>query len=386
MRHKLNSIFRFSIILVIGIILHANVGYGLTYISLSHQPLISPDGKYLVMIKENRYVRGSEFSLNLWTMILEGEHFANDYALTPRYDEVVASPDSKIIAFVEYNMTTFYGVHFYLPEKGEVNSAQAYSVERVDSFQFSKDQKYYRFRNTLGHKFDTMKENLAAAILGPAWTIYDINEGLPANYNKENKVHWTKKEADKFTDWAPIKKPKVIPQFLTQPMPKITLETQDLMQWSPDSKYLYLFDKTGLWRCDVRNYYMPQWTKLVNVTDITRYELSPTGKHLVYEVLSDNPLEKTSGSPDPDGLENIVWLLDLEKINVETIESPLLLPGGNLWELDATEKITPQKIASGWGAKFHPNGNILFYANLKGPYRLILDTMELWNYHGTSQR
>ena len=365
--------------------MQVNVGHSLTYLGLSYNPLPSPDGKNLVMVAEDRYGdRGSEFSLHLCTMKLDGKVFFTQYALTPRYKEVVDSPDGKIIAFVEVNMVSTYGVHFYLPKEGNVDYAQAYYTGNIDRFQFSKDQKYYRYRQTSGHRFETLKENLGAAIRGPKWRINHTisRKGHGPVFKKDGNLSWTEEETNAFAEWAPIEKPKVVPQFLKQPMPKITQDTQDRMQWSPDSKYLYLFDKKGLWRCEVGNSHMPRWTKLVNAPGIVRFQLSSTGTALVYEVILKDPSERTSTVPDPGKMERVIWYLNLEKINVEMEDRPAEKPevSEGDWLLDATPLLSPQKIASGWGATFHPNGKILFYANLDGAHRLILPTMEFERY------
>ena len=388
MYHSLKYKIVYCLIIVLGILYIPIKANSVTYIGLSHRALISHDGRYIAIIVENRHVKGSEFSIHLWTfspLDPEGGYFANKYALTPRYKEIVTSPDNKIIAFVEHNMVTDYGIHFYFPENDKIKPSWHYSQSKVEHFQFSKDQKAFRFSINFHNKLDSLKENIGASLRGPIWIIKDM-ETLKMAEQKNGQVEWTKQGSDTFTEWTPIEKPEVVPQFLKQPMPKITLETQDKMQWSPNSKYLYLFDESGLWRCEVGNYYRPRWTKLVNEPDIIRFEVSPTNNYIVYETVCKDPSERISRYSDPHGLEGIIYRIDIESLNSKINESLLKRSDKVSWMMDTTHLISPEKIASGWGVSFHPGGNILLFSNISGTQKLFLDTMETKSYQRTGIR
>ena len=150
---------------------------------------------------------------------------------------------------------------------------------------------------------------------------------------KNGKYILSKKEQDKI-EWAPIERPKEIPAFLTQPVPKIQKEMQ--MQWAPDSKSLYLLDETGIWRSDIGKPFIYKWTQIVEVPSISRFQLSPKGKYLLYEAALENQEEHE------------IWVLRLESKS-------------------------SHKIGTGWAATFSHDGNTIFYGNFKGTHEVYLD-------------
>ena len=151
-------------------------------------------------------------------------------------------------------------------------------------------------------------------------------------------------------DWAPIEKPKEIPAFLTQRVPKIEKDTQ--MQWSPDSKSLYLVDETGLWRCDIGNPFVYQWTQIVKSPSIARFQISPIGTHVLYEVALKGREERA------------IWILSIEPGTT----TPLV--------------VEPRRIAKGWEATFNPEGKTIFYSSLEAFTEIYLDGKEhrAWDF------
>ena len=159
-------------------------------------------------------------------------------------------------------------------------------------------------------------------VINAQWTASGVNTG---------EFLFTKKEQDKI-EWAAIERPKEIPAFLTQPVPKIQKDTQ--MQWSPDSKSLYLLDEKGIWRSDIGKPFVYQWTLILEIPSILRFELSPNGTHLLYEVPLEVPHELTLEQQE----EREIWILNLESDS-------------------------PNKLGTGWASAFSHDGNTLFYGD-----------------------
>ncbi|RKU09256.1 hypothetical protein C6501_15605 [Candidatus Poribacteria bacterium] len=73
------------------------------YLGLKHPNAYSPDGEFVVMVVEDRYMNGSVFGLQL--LVLDPRSRTQNFgihALTPDYKEVVTIPDSNSIAFLQY--------------------------------------------------------------------------------------------------------------------------------------------------------------------------------------------------------------------------------------------------------------------------------------------
>ena len=221
-----------------------------------------------------------------------------------------------------------------------------------------------------------MSKKVSLVLQPPGWMIYKKDGDFTPN--KDGGLIFSKQEKEAFTEWAPIEKPKVIPKLFTQPMPKITLETQ--VQWSPDSKYIYVLDDTGIWRVKPIPTYFPMWTKVVNAKRVLRFRLSQTGNKLLYEITPDLKAQSdVEIRKDPHGLENEIWLVSLDPINVEKAfptKAEAIAARGPVWQLDVTTELSPRKIAKGWGASFNPYGKSVNYADLEGGKILNLETMK----------
>ena len=342
-------------LILIAIFIIPNVAHSLERIALTHHPLPSPDGEHLAVISERRYHHDkqdfsktrSECSVTLWTANRHDDFFIQ-YSLTPRILDVIRSPDGKVIAYLSLDLNLWYAICFYSPDRGE-----AYAVEycdtgsTIDKIQFSTDLEWIRYytRGRIDREtpvYDatpnlppskSIKQKLSDVINGQ-WTARGVHTG---------EYLFTKKEQDKI-EWAAIERPEEIPAFLTQPVPKIQKDTQ--MQWSPDSKSLYLVDEKGIWRSDIGKPFVYQWTLILESPSILRFQLSPNGTHLLYEVALETPYELTLEQQE----EHEIWILNLESGS-------------------------PNKLGKGWASTFSHDGNTLFYGNF--------DEFEEYNLDGT---
>lgn len=355
-----------------------------TYFSLKHPVSYSPDCLASVMIVEDRYVSGSLYCLTLLVVDpRDGTQNFGMYVLTPNYKEVVAIPGSTHFAYLQYDPLNAHSIHVFMPETGDQIDGITYgsSGRTITQLQASKDGKYLCFfLPHIPHPYasaSTKKEYQIRRHLQNldenGWNI-KIADGSHLSPEDQIKlILLSKAEKDAFTEWAPIEKPSVIPQIFTQPMPTITLDTK--VQWSPDSNYLYVSDDTGIWCVSLRTplpKYVPMWTKLVKAERIHRFQLSPTGTHLVYEVRPD--LTKRTDEEqkaDPFGLENEIWLVDLAPFFAKKPK-----PDPLEWESDVTEDLSPTKIAKGWGATFNPNGKSTIYSNTEETNIISLETLK----------
>ena len=307
-------------------------------VSLTHHPLPSPDGAHLVFISERRYNGNHEYTLSIRTARRGGD-FSIGYSLTPRIHDVIISPDRKIIAYLAQDVDYWFGIYFYY-----IDTDMAFGIEwsstgsKIEKFQFSKDQKYIRYYSIPSIPDDGSVETRISAFLvdklGGKWI------GMPLKPRKGESYIFSNEEHAKI-DWAPIEKPKEIPAFLTQRVPKIKKETQ--MQWSQDSKTLYLLDETGIWASSIGTPFIYQWNLIVRAPSISRFQLSPDGAHLLYEVASEGEEERT------------IWILDVKS------------------ELSNSSEGEPRNVAKGWAATFSHDGSSFFYANLEGFYEAFLD-------------
>ena len=175
-----------------------------------------------------------------------------------------------MIAYLALDIHSWYGIYFYYPDSGEVVGIEYSSTGSViKAIQLSTDLEYIRYYSEPDVDIDkpiydadpnlptkkSFKQLLVGAINGQ-WIAMALNP--PGGYL------FSKKEQDQI-DWAPIQRPKEIPAFLAQPVPKIQQDTQ--MQWAPDSKSLYLLDDQGIWRSDIgKQRYVYQWTQIVKKT------------------------------------------------------------------------------------------------------------------------
>ncbi len=345
------------------------------YLGLKHPTAYSPDGELVVMVVENKYMKGSVFGLQL--LVLDPRSRTQNFgihALTPEYKEVVTIPDSNNIAFLQYDPVEGYSVHLFMPDTLEQKRGLTFNTgNSIEQLQFSQDGQYYCYfmpftPHPLESKSTKMKAQVARVLQPPGWVIKKMEVGTIKT--KQKTLLFSKDEKESLTAWAPIEKPKVIPQLFTQTMPTITLDTQ--VQWSPDSKYIYVSDGTGIWRVSLIVEF-PMWIKIVNAERIHRFQLSPLGTQLVYEVRPDMeaPRKEDDERNDPLGLENDIWLVDIEPIRVEKKQ-----PTPLKWQQDITAEVTSRKVAKGWGATFNPNGKSIIYVNTQECNIISLETMK----------
>lgn len=357
------------------------------YLGLIHPLAFSPNGRYQVLISENRYHGGSEFSLRLAITENEGRNRFGGYCLTPRYLEVVAAPDGNI-SYVYSDSSSDYAVAMVLMDEVKIRPRMVSSEDPVEQLQFSKDgQHFCCFMTFEPHPFQPPEIKLEAKLSGffnPAgWMIYEKNGKFLQN--KKGGLIFSKEEKEAFTEWAPIEKPKVIPQLFTQPMPKITLETQ--VRWAPDSNYIYVSDETGVWRVTPYPTLCPIWTKIVNAPRISNLQISSTGKHLLYEVRPDlQTRADEENKEDPFGLHNEIWLVDIKTIiePIQLTREDVIAAKGDVWKLDITKELKSRIIATGWGATFNPSGKAINYANEEGHFLLDFETMKSVTMYPTS--
>ena len=354
------------------------------YFGLIHPPTFSPNGRYQVLISEDRYHGGSEFSLIFAITGNEGRKRSGNYCLTPRYLEVVAAPGGNI-SYMYSNSSIDYAVGMVLMgelkiiprDEVKIISRMATIDTPAEQLQFSKDGQHFCYFMTFKpHPFqppEIKREANLSRLFNPAgWMIYDENgEYL---LREKGGFIFSKEEKEAFTEWAPIDKPQVIPQLFTQPMPKITLETQ--VRWSPDSHYIYVSDETGIWRVAPYLPFCPMWTKIVNAPRISNLQISSTGKHLLYEVRPDLLTRSDEeNKEDPFGLHNEIGLVDIAFEPIRLTRTDVIAAKGDVWQLDITKELKPRIIAKGWGATFNPSGKVINYANEDGFFLLDIETL-----------
>ena len=376
MRHTI-TIMIYGVLLSLGLLIQSTEAKrpGVQYLGLTHQPHFSPDGRHNVVIVEDRYPGGSLFSLMFWTMDEEGFWHHNAYGLTPKYKEFVAVPDGRI-GFVRFDTVDRYVIQSYDPKEKKMLRPWDGASIKMKHLQFSKDMRSYCvFMDQTAHPLASLKTQIQKKIAPSGWHIYTKEEGMVRT--ETGSIFFKKGENEAFTEWAPIEKPKVIPQLFTQPMPKITLETQ--MRWAPDGNYIYVLDKTGIWRVTPYPTLCPMWTKIINAPRISNLQISSTGKHLLYEVRPDLLTRSDEeNKDDPFGLHNEIWLVDIETIikPIRPTREDAIAAKGDVWQLDISKELKPRIIAKGWGATFNPSGKAINYANEEGHFLLDFETLK----------
>lgn len=358
------------------------------YTGLVRKSHISPNGRLNAMIVEDKYPKGSEFSLQLVASAADGEFQLNSYSLTQRYDEFVLLPNGNI-AFIAFNAATDYTVQVYNPKKIAIDSPLEYEKMKIVQLQFSEDmQSFCYYSDFAAHPLASTKQKLAGMLQKKGWLI--IHKG-DFSFTKSGGLVFSDVEKEAFTEWTPIVRPKELPQIFTQPIPKIDLKTQ--IQWSSDNKYIYVLDKKALWRLSPGSVYFPRWTLVVKNTNIARFEISPNGKTLLYETHRDTKTKTTSEDflldlgfdnhlyklKDLYGLSRDIWLVDLTPINVDILpysQDELVLAGGPIWPLDVTKQISSRRITRGWGATFNPIGETIEVSTLVGHRVVNIKTLK----------
>ena len=337
---------RYLFIVLIGISTLFRIGHAEIRSGLAHRPLPSPDGEHMVFISEWRHNETQEYTLTLLTR-KKHDYYRTYYSLTPRIKEVILTPDGKTVAYLARDFCNAFGIYFYLSDE-DVSFGIDYGDphSKLEKVQFAKNQQYMRYyvKPFISHDGSTAEQIGAAiaTVIPGQWVAISLKNG---------QYIFSKKEQDKI-EWVPTEKPKEIPGFLTQPVPKIKKETQ--MQWAPDSKSLYLLDETGVWRSDIGKPFIYQWTQIVEMSSISRFQLSPKGTDLLYEVSSESQEERA------------IWILSVE----------LELPDSS------AEK--SGEVGKGWSATFSQDGDFVFYGNLSGFYQLNLKQMESRELRSTS--
>lgn len=388
---QMRYLFKLTIFLVIFIGLLPKVimaGKSAQYTGLVRKSHISPNGRLNAMIVEDKYPKGSEFSLQLVASAADGEFQLNSYSLTQRYDEFLLLPNGNI-AFIAFNAATDYTVQVYNPQKIAIDSPLEYERIKIVQLQFSKDmQSFCYYSDFAAHPMASTKQKLSGMLNKKGWSIRHKGD---FGYTESGGLVFSDVEKEAFTEWAPIVKPKELPQILSQPMPKINLETQ--IQWSFDNKYIYVLDETALWRLSPGSVYFPRWTQVVKNTNIARFEISPNGNTLLFETHRDTKTKTTSEDflldlgfdnylykmKDLYGLSRDIWLVDLTPINVDIppySQDELELAGGPIWPLDVTKQLSSRRIILGWGATFNPIGETIEVSTLAGHRVVNIKTLK----------
>ncbi len=389
MRYAFKFILCFTLIFV-GFLLQVNAeNKAAQYKGLCRKFHLSPDGRHNAIIVENKYPHGSEYSLHLITMNTTGYEILNDYSLTPRYSSVIQTPDGNI-AFVTFDTVEQYKVHTYNPKKLEIGHALEYADHQVKQIQFSKDMRTCGiYQDFSAHPLSSKKQKQSVAVnraffkRDGGWII--ITEGDYAK-TQIGDIIFSDKEKENYTEWAPIEKPKKIPEVFTQPMPIINLETQ--ISWSHDSNHIYVLDKKGIWRLSLGPIYFPIWTLLIKQENIIQFEPSPFGKMLLYKTIPD-PTDvdylitldfiKVNQLADPYALTFDIWLVSLMSLKDEIpnpTQEELILAGGPVWLLDATPHLSPRKLTRALEANFNPIGGTIEISTLIGQYGVEIKTLE----------
>ena len=337
---------RYLFIVLIGISTLFKIGHAEIRSGLAYRPLPSPDGEHMALISAWRHNETQEYTLTLLTR-KKHDYYRTYYSLTPRIKEVILAPDGETVAYLARDFCNAFGIYFYLPNKDvPFGIDRGSALSNLEKLQFAKNQEYMRYyvKPFISHDRSTA-ERIGAAIataISGQWVAMSLKNG---------QFIFSKKEQDKI-EWAPIEKPTEIPAFLTQPVPKIEKETQ--MQWTPDSKNLYLLDETGIWRSDIGKPFIHQWAQIVEAPSILQFQLSPKGTALLYEVSSENQEERA------------IWILSLEP------------------ELPDSSAEKPGEVGKGWSATFSQDGNFVFYGNSSGFYQFDLKQMESKELRSTS--
>lgn len=361
------------------------------YLRLVHQSHFSPNGRHNAVIVEDKYPGGSEFSLILLTMGKDGFTLLNSYCLTPRYDEFVLTPEGNI-AFVVFDTSDHYRVQVYNPNKIEFGNPLEYNTDKITQLQFSKDMRAFcYYSNFDAHPWASIQQKIENRLRPKGWLIFSEEEKRYLAFAKSGNAVFSKAEKETYTEWAPIKRPKKLPQLFTQPMPKIVLKTQ--IQWSPDSNYIYVLDETGIWQLELDAIYFPLWTKVVNSDTITRFQLPRIGTFLLYETIPDTnskgdddfliKLDDFSKGVydlrDPHKLTRDIWLVDTRAIDEEKKKptvAEIKAAQGPIWLLDATPILLPIKLTRGWGASFNPiSEKVISYSTFEGKHLLNLEKL-----------
>ena len=358
------------------------------YTGLFRKSHISPNGRLNALIVEDKYPKGSEFSLLLVASAADGEFQLNFYSLTPRYDEFLLLPNGNI-AFISFDTATHYIVQVYNPKEIAMDDPLEQESMKISQLQFSKDvQSFCYYSDFAAHPLASTKQKLANMLQKQGWLITPNGDFA---FTKSGGLVFSKKEKEAFTEWAPIVRPKELSQLFMQPMPIINLETQ--IQWSSDNKYIYVLDETALWRLTPGSIFFPRWTQVVKNTNIARFEISSNGETLLYETHRNSKTKATSDGflldfgfdndiyeiEDPYGLSRDIWLVDLTPINVDIpaySQDELVLAGGPIWPLDVTKQLNFSKITRGWGATFNPIGRTIEVSTFAGHRVVNIETLE----------
>ena len=385
-------LFKLSIFLVVFIGLLPKVimaDKSVQFNGLFRKSHISPNGRLNALIVEDKYPKGSEFSLLLVASAADGEFQLNFYSLTPRYDEFVLLSNGNI-AFIAFNTATHYTVQVYNPKKIEMSSPLEYESMKIEKLQFSKDLQSFCYHSDFAaHPLASTKQKLKTMLQKKGWLITHKGD---LGITESGGLIFSKDEKEALTEWAPVVRPKELPQIFTQPIPKINLETQ--IQWSSDNKYIYVLDDTALWHLSPGSVYFPRWTQVIKNTNIARFEISPNGQTLLYEIHRDTETKTTSEDflldlgefdnrlyrvKDVFGLSRDIWLADLTLINVDMpphSQDELVLAGGPIWPLDVTKQLSSRRITLGWGATFNPIGETIEVSTLVGHRVVNIKTLK----------
>lgn len=295
-------------------------------VGLLHNPRYSPDGEYLVFSAEHRYGKQSAYTLTVFANKQYGR-FGTVYSLTPEIVESVLSPDGTIVAYIAKDFTSWAGVYLYRVEHATAYGL-AWMTNRIDiaQLQFAHDQMHLRFRQ---------RSRLEPGAGGWAYLTLEGEElfdGHPA--------------APK-GPWAPATAVPSPPGFLTQEYPKIEEADPD-MQWSSEPGILFLRNAKGVWRCDVRTAFQPQWALLVEDADVVEFDVSPDGAKLLYQTVLPGEAE-------------------VHRIT--------------LYDSDSAARV---EIGMGWDAVFSAEGDAVFFSDLDALHEYTLEGVKVRRWAPTS--
>ncbi|MDA1192477.1 MAG: hypothetical protein O3A46_12440 [Candidatus Poribacteria bacterium] len=282
---------------------------------IPYRPSISPDGKHLVFVVEQRMSDDATYDLTLLTDRGEAGRFTTIYSLTPDVLEIINSSGGNYLAYLAYDITTSYGIYYYRPDQEVafgVNWSSSWT--RRSNLQFSTDQQYLRFL-----------EKPSGVFTSESWH-YVTNRGRDIFPN----------EPEPQGPWATPLEPTSVPDFLSSPQPEITQNTS--VAWAGSAEYVLTADSSGIWRCRVIPLFQPKWDMLVQNENIRSFDVSRDGTKIVYEFADHD---------NNEGLSTI--------------------------ELYDDQQHTITKIGQGWDPIFHMNDQSIFIGNLEGIHEFDLN-------------
>lgn len=305
-----------------------------------------------MMAAVSEYWRNDERRRTLTVYFLELPVKGSAFSLTEDYMEAVEGPDSSVLAYITRDSENWYQVYVLDTDKKEIpitdvdtgeekRVSAPFPIHAFDSLatrkdlRFSADGKFLSYKK--GHVKIPFRSRLEYA---------EVETGHFGAGDLEG--HWMKHrgiDVEKMT-WLPPKKPKKLPDFMTEKTPRIHEETVPV--WSPDAEYLYVHDEEGVWKVNIYPARQQMWELYLPMKDVCAFQMSADGRHLLVEIESE---EEKNRKPDA---------LDLRK-------EPIWNSGVNrklmLIDLESEEK-SPRHVGDGWGAAWSKmSGQYAFWSS-----------------------